>query len=60
MAFEFFILKLVSKPIFSLNWQLQFFGPNFPKKGSYFQTKTNKTDNNVDFCLFELLLVLKN
>ena len=28
-----------------------------PKKGSYFQCKTDKIDTNIEFCLFELVFV---
>ena len=46
--------------IFSLNWQLRFFGPNLPKKGSYVQSKTNKIDITIQFCIFELAFVLNS
>ena len=32
---EFYILKLVKVPNFSLNWQFYIFGPNLPQKGVY-------------------------
>ena len=57
ITIEFFILELVLAPIFSLNWKLQFSGPNLFKKGSYFQSKTDKIDTAIDFCIFELVLV---
>ena len=57
ITIEFFILELVLAPIFSLNWKLQFSGPNLLKKGSYFQSKTDKIDTAIDFCIFEFVLV---
>ena len=54
---EFFILDKVLVPIFSLNWQLQFFLTKFAKKGSYFQSKTDKIDTTIEFCIFELVFV---
>ena len=35
---------------------MRFSGPNFPKKGSYFQSKTYKLDIIIEFCLFELAI----
>ena len=46
ITIEFFIFKLLQVPIFSLNWQLRFFGPNMLAKGSYFQSKTDKIDRH--------------
>ena len=43
--FEFANLKV---PIFSLNWQLRFFGSNLPKKSRYFQSKTDKIDTTIE------------
>ena len=57
ITIEFFIFKLVLVPIFSLYWQLRYFGPNFPTKGSYFQSKTDKIDTTIEFCIFELVFV---
>ena len=37
---------------------MQFFGPNLPKKGSYFQFKTDKIGTTIKFCIFELVFVL--
>ena len=34
-----------------------FFGPNLPKKGSYFQFKTDKIDTTIKVCIFELVFV---
>ena len=34
-----------------------FFGPNFPKKVSYFQFKTDKIDTTIKVCIFELVFV---
>ena len=34
-----------------------FFGARFPKKGSYFQSKTDKIDTTIEFCIFELVFV---
>ena len=42
--------------MFSLNRQLRSFGPNLPKKGSYFQSKTDKIDTTIKFYIFELAL----
>ena len=50
-------IKISLSTNFSLNWQLQFFGQNFPKKGSYFQSKTHKINTAIEFCIFELLFV---
>ena len=33
------------------------FWTKFAKKGSYFQSKTNKIDTTVEFCIFELVFV---
>ena len=33
---------------------MQFFGQNLPKKCSYFQSKTDKIDTPIEFCIFEL------
>ena len=33
------------------------FGPNLPKKGSYFQFKTDKIDTAIELCIFELVFV---
>ena len=29
----------------------------FAKKGSYFQSKTDKIDTTIEFCIFELVFV---
>ena len=34
----------------------EFFGPNLLKKGSYFQSETDKKDITIEFCIFELVL----
>ena len=39
ITIEFFIFELVKVPIFSLNWQLLFFGPNLPKRAAIFSLK---------------------
>ena len=57
ITIEFFIFKLVLVPIFSLYWQLRYFGPNLPTKGSYFQSKTDKLNIAIEFCIFELVFV---
>ena len=44
-------------PIFSLNWKF-FFEPNLLKKPSYFQSKTDKIDSTIEFCIFELVFAL--
>ena len=36
---------------------MRFFGPNLPTKGSYFQSKTDKIDTTIEFCIFELVFV---
>ena len=50
-------IQIVLSTIFSLNWQLQFFGRNLPKKGSYFQSKTDNINTTIEFCIFESLFV---
>ena len=57
ITIEFFIFKLVYVPIFTLNWQLQFFWPNLPRKGSYFQSKTDKIDPTIEFCIFDRICI---
>ena len=57
IAIEFFLFKLVQVLIFSLNWQLKFFGPHSPTKSSCFQSKTDKIDTTIEFCIFELIFV---
>ena len=42
---------------FSLNWQLRIFWIKFAHKGSYFQSKTDKIDTTIEFCIFELVIV---
>ena len=37
-----------------------FFWPNLPKNGSYFQSKTDKTDTTIEFCIFALDFVLNS
>ena len=32
----------------------EFFGPNLHKKGSYFQSETDKKDTTIEFCIFGL------
>ena len=36
---------------------MRFFGPNCPKRVSYFQSKTDKIDTITEFCIFELVFV---
>ena len=36
---------------------MRFFEPNLPKKGSYFQSKTDKIDTTIEFCIFELVCI---
>ena len=36
ITIQFFMFELVLVPTFSLNWQLQFFGPNLPKRVALF------------------------
>ena len=36
---------------------MRLFGPNLPTKGSYFQSKTDKIDTTIEFCIFELVFV---
>ena len=57
ITIEFFIFKLVLVPIFSLYWLLRYFGPHFPTKGSYFQSKTDKLNTTIEFCIFKLVFV---
>ena len=38
---------------FSSDGQFWFFGPNFPKR--YFQSKTEKVNITMEFCIFELV-----
>ena len=35
------------------------FGPNLPKKSSYFQSKTDKIDTTIEFCIFELVFGIR-
>ena len=36
---------------------MQFFGTNLPPTGSYFQSKTDKIDTTIEFCIFELVFL---
>ena len=42
---------------FHIKLTIAIFGPNLPTKGSYFQSKTDKIDTTIEFCIFELVLV---
>ena len=55
ITIAFGIFELVLVPIFSSNWQFWFFGRNLPKE--YLQSKTDKMDTTIEFCIFELVLV---
>ena len=41
---------------FTLNWQFWFYGPNLPRKSTSGK-KTEKVNNTIEFCIFELLWV---
>ena len=57
ITIEFFILKLLWVPVFSWNGHFQFFGLNFLTKGTYFYSKTDKIDIDIEFCTFEVVFV---
>ena len=42
---------------FHLKLTIAIFWTKFGKKGSYFQSKTDKTDITIEFCIFELVFV---
>ena len=42
---------------FQIKLTIAMFWTKFAKKGSYFQSKTDKIDTTIEFCIFELLLV---
>ena len=42
---------------FQLKLTIAIFWTKFAKKGSYFQSKTDKTDTTIEFCIFELAFV---
>ena len=42
---------------FQLKLTIGIFWTKFAKKGSYFQSKTDKIDTSIEFCLFELVLL---
>ena len=41
---------------FQLKLTIAIFWTKFAKKGSYFQSKTDKIDTTIEFCIFELVL----
>ena len=43
ITMEFCIFELILIPVFSLNWQLWFFGPSFPKKSIFGQNQKKWT-----------------
>ena len=60
-----YIFKLIQTLKFSFNKQFGFleriskkkFCTKFSKKRSYFQSKTDKIDTTIEFCIFELVFV---
>ena len=42
---------------FQLKLTIAIFWTKFAKKGSYFQSKTDKIDTTIEFCIFELVFV---
>ena len=42
---------------FQLKLTIEIFWTKFAKKGSYFQSKTDKIDTTIEFCIFELVFV---
>ena len=49
ITIEFFIFKLDELPVFSLNWQLRFFGSNLPKRVAIFSLKQIKQTPPLNF-----------
>ena len=47
------MFELVLVPTFGLNWQLQFFGPNLPKRVALF----SQNRHTIEFYIFELVFV---
>ena len=55
---DFFIFELVYlSTSFQLKLTIAIFGPNLSKMGSYFQSKTDKIDTTIEFCIIELVFV---
>ena len=42
---------------FQLNLTIAIFWTKFAEKGSYFQSKADKTDSTIEFCIFKLVFV---
>ena len=42
---------------FQFKLTIAYFWTKFAKKGSYFQSKTDKIDTTIEFCIFELIFV---
>ena len=57
ITIEFGMFVLVFVPNFILNKELWIFGPNLRKKG-YLWSKTEKVNIIVEFCIFDLVLLL--
>ena len=55
---DFFIFELVYlSTSFQLKLTIAIFGTNLSKMGSYFQSKTDKIDTTIEFCIIELVFV---
>ena len=52
-----FWIRISLNTNFQLKLTILIFGPNLPKKSSYFQSKTDKIDTTIEFCIFELVFV---
>ena len=57
-SLQFFIFELpILSTAFQLKLTITIFQTKLAKKGSYFQSKTDKIDNIIEFCIFELVFV---
>ena len=52
-----FWIRISLNTSFQLKLTILIFGPNLPKNSSYFQSKIDKIDTTIEFCLFELVFV---
>ena len=51
------LIRISLSSNFQLKLTIAIFWTKFAKKGSYFQSKTDKIDTTIEFCIFELIFV---